>query len=235
MKFIKRIVLECMLLCLLTGVLGVTANTLHPEGVVLTRNYFKIGGDKPIPPKQAEPPVIVAPNTSPQENPTVVDANETQMDPNVEPVSTQPTTPTPPIIPSDPEPEIDECVRQDEHGLTLACFDFVSGAWSAVDAGDSSVLFVDARTQENYNERHIKGALLLDHYRQDHFLPDLLPRLQAAQVIVIYCDGACEASRYLATSLIYEYQLRSDAVYIYEGGISEWIKKGQAVTKGEQP
>jgi rhodanese-related sulfurtransferase len=228
MTFIKRFVIEGVVICILAGAVGLGANALHPNGVIITRNYFKIGGSKPLPVQTTASPAVVASTPPRVVAPPVAVPVESM-------IPAAPNEPSPSSVTPKPESVQEDCIKQDENGLILACFDFIFGAWSAMGAGDSTVVFVDARTKENYTAGHIPGAVLIDHYHQDHYLPDLLPRMQAAQVIVVYCDDACEASRYLTTSLIYEHQLSPQTLYIYEGGIAEWIVREQLLTQGDQP
>ena len=128
------------------------------------------------------------------------------------------------------------CITQNEFGLNMACFEFVFRSWSAMQQGDASIVLVDARTEDDYTEEHIAGAVLVNYYQQKKYLPDVMPLLEVAQAIFIYCAGGdCEDSQLLANSLIYEHDLPSDVVYVYEGGIAEWIAKGQPLGKGGQP
>lgn len=108
----------------------------------------------------------------------------------------------------------------------------------AEDAPNSNgqVVFVDARSDSDYADGHIPGALHVYHYDQEKYLPDVLPALENAEVVVVYCGGGdCEDSIYLATDLIYEHQLPYDHVFLYEGGMHDWLAKHRAVRTGDQP
>ena len=205
---VKRMVFQIVVLLMVAVVCALGANAIHRDGIVLTRNYFKLGaGD-------GEDPVVAVNAVS------------------VGPKDTQVLTAAPNDAAVEPE---EECLRKDEHDLTLACFDFVFGAWEAMQAGDTSVVFVDARTEEAYVEGHIAGAVLVDHYRQDRYLPPVKDRLDAAGMIFVYCSGSCEDSRYLATALIYDHHIAPEAIFLYEGGITEWEERQQPVTEGLEP
>ncbi len=234
MTLIKRTSTEILILCGLACLCGLVANALHPDGVVLARNYFKVG-----PKKRPEVPQTTSSRTAAVNEPIAeftppspVSAGDASNAVTAE-VNTPQTPNAPPIAAQmeQPNPEL----RQDESGLNLADFDFVLGAWTAMNAGAPSVVFVDARKAEAYEGAHIAGAVLLDHYRLERYLPDLRERLLAAQVIVVYCAGDCEDSRYLATALIYDHDFPAHTLFLYEGGMAEWTERKQSVTQGAQP
>lgn len=234
MTLIKRTSAEILILCGLACLLGLAANALHPDRVILTRNYFKVGLKKRADtPAATLPPVVsvnepIAESNVPVAIPSLSESNAVAVEVN---------TPLPPVQPpsSTPVGQVDESISQDESGLNLVDFDFVFGAWTAMNAGAPSVVFVDARKAEAYANAHITGSVLLDHYRLERYLPDLRKRLLAAQVIVVYCAGDCEDSRYLATALIYDHNFPAHTIFLYEGGIAEWVEKKQSVTQGAQP
>jgi rhodanese-related sulfurtransferase len=211
MKF-KTVCAEILGLCVVSGVCGVAANAVNPDGIALAKNYFKLGGGAGQKPPEPTAPV-------PIEEPAVEAGRaSTAAQPNGQ-------------VCEDPAER--ECIRVDESGLNLACFDFVYGSWAAMQQGDESIVFLDARDEDGYADDHIPGAVLVDHYRQAKYLPAVMPRLMNAQSIFIYCSGGdCEDSRFLATSLVYDHGLSSDTVFVYEGGVEEWIAKGKPTRKG---
>ncbi|MFC1765307.1 rhodanese-like domain-containing protein [Planctomycetota bacterium] len=227
--FIKRIGIEILVMGALSIVFGLIANAVHPDGIVLARNYFKLGPAEPV-----ADPIPPAPNEVPLPEPNVPEVLPPTPDPPPPPPEVN--TPAPPAEPPAATTEdANECITQDESGLSLACFDFVVGAWAALNAGDPSVVFVDARKADAYEEEHIAGAVLIDHYRLERYLPDQIERLLAAQVIVVYCSGSCEDSRFLATALIYDRGVPMEKVFLYEGGVTDWIERKQPINKGAQP
>lgn len=72
----------------------------------------------------------------------------------------------------------------------------------ALQWGDD-VLWVDARTREEYEQGHIPGAILLNEYEWDALLGELLlEHYQQEARIIVYCGGGtCEASRDVAERL----------------------------------
>jgi rhodanese-related sulfurtransferase len=94
-------------------------------------------------------------------------------------------------------------------------------------------VFIDARNQTEYDEGHIPGALLCDHYRLEHTLEAVLPFALQAEKIIVYCTGGeCEDSGFVCGDLV-EAGVRFDVLYLYEGGWHEWKEAGMPVEGGE--
>ncbi len=88
------------------------------------------------------------------------------------------------------------------------------------DWGDS-VLWIDARSPEEFDEGHVPGALPLDEGNWEMRLPTVLEAWQPESRVVVYCTGTrCEASSRVAE------RLRSDLgtaqVYFLRGGFAAW-------------
>ncbi len=65
-----------------------------------------------------------------------------------------------------------------------------------------AVSFVDARSREQYEEGHIKGALSLPWQEVETYFTEVSGRLEPDKTIVTYCDGdACDLSHSLAVFL----------------------------------
>ncbi len=95
-------------------------------------------------------------------------------------------------------------------------------------------LFVDARDDEAYEEGHIPGALQADHYRLEDYIDNLLDFAEAAEKIIVYCNGGdCEDSIFLCSDLM-EFDVPFDSVYLYPGGWKEWMKNGMPIEKGRE-
>ena len=117
---------QSLAIALLATALALVANTVHPQGLDLSRNYFPSAPEHPF---------------------QVIDLEMAQ-----------------------------------EYAQYIA-------------EGPGGFAFLDARKEESYQDNHIPGALVCDHYQQDRFIPGILPRLAEAMVIVIYCTGGnCEDS-----------------------------------------
>lgn len=103
--------------------------------------------------------------------------------------------------------------------------DSVARAKEISDKGD--VLFVDARSQDNYEDGHIPQAISLPVGQFDERIESLLNRYSSDQPIVTYCSGrTCEDSHDLA-------QFLSDAgftnVRIFIDGFPGWEAEGYPV------
>ena len=199
MPKLRNLCLEILAICVAAVVLGAVANALNADGIVLGRNYFRVGVDNP--------PQVVGPGPH---RGAVQPGRDTELP--------------------------DGCVRMDDTGLQMACFDFVFQQHAAMPDNPGFIVFVDARDEGAFNEEHIPGALLVDYWKLGRYLPEVLPQLGSAGVIIIYCSGGgCEDSRLLATSLIIDQDLSADSIYVYEGGIESWIANGKRLTEGGKP
>jgi rhodanese-related sulfurtransferase len=81
---------------------------------------------------------------------------------------------------------------------------------------NESVIVVDVRTQSEYDERHIEGAILIPNETIGDTMPEQLPDLNAE--ILIYCRSG-NRSRQAAEKLI---ALGYTQVYDF-GGIIDWL------------
>ncbi|MCJ7525246.1 MAG: hypothetical protein MUP71_08500 [Candidatus Aminicenantes bacterium] len=109
-------------------------------------------------------------------------------------------------------------------GFSEADVDFVR-QFSA----DPGIVLLDARTVENFEHGHIPGAASLPISRFDEFFPHLQERLRAARMLIVYCSGwTCPDSHELALRL---YQKELKVLFLYKGGMDDWLEKGNAVEK----
>jgi rhodanese-related sulfurtransferase len=96
-------------------------------------------------------------------------------------------------------------------------------------AADPGVVLLDARTVENFERGHIPGAVSLPVSRFDGFFPRQRGRLQAARMLIVYCSGwTCSDSHELASRLL---QKGLRFIFLYKGGMEDWLEKGNAVEK----
>lgn len=118
------------------------------------------------------------------------------------------------------------------HGLQVMTVDDVE-VFVELAPDDDTVLILDARNIDNYEEGRMPHAVHLDHFRSDQMIEGLRDRLDAAQTIIVYCGGGdCEDSINLASTLITDFGYDYNLIYVYEGGIEEWEKTGHTVVKG---
>jgi rhodanese-related sulfurtransferase len=92
---------------------------------------------------------------------------------------------------------------------------------------NGNVLFVDARSQDNYADGHIPGAVSLPVGQFDELIGSFLDQHAAARSIVTYCSGrTCEDSHNLA-------RLLSDVgfthVSVFIDGFPGWEAEGYPI------
>lgn len=93
---------------------------------------------------------------------------------------------------------------------------------------DRNALFIDARSKEEYDSLHIKGAINLpyDEFRNKSYYDriEIMKKYNKDGIIVVYCKGdKCEVSIDLSYEIA---KLGFNSVNIYRGGIKEWKEKG---------
>ena len=93
-------------------------------------------------------------------------------------------------------------------------------------ASDTRFLFIDARNDADYAEGHIPGALLVDHYYRSQYLPDVLPIIECAEKVIIYCNGGdCEDNALVAMDLLEE-GVPAAKICLFKGGWEAWEEAG---------
>ncbi|MGO8837382.1 MAG: rhodanese-like domain-containing protein [Limisphaerales bacterium] len=94
------------------------------------------------------------------------------------------------------------------------------------------VVFVDARDEAHYRKGHIPGAYEFDPYYPEKYFSTVLPPCQAAEQIVIYCNGGdCDDSEFAAITLR-DVGIAVNKLLVYDGGIMEWATNGLPVETG---
>ncbi|MGH7994388.1 MAG: rhodanese-like domain-containing protein, partial [Limisphaerales bacterium] len=97
-----------------------------------------------------------------------------------------------------------------------------------------AIVFVDARDEEHYLGGHVPGAYEFDPYHPEKYFPAVLPVCQAAEQIVVYCNGGdCDDSQ-TAALLLRDVGIPNQKLFIYTGGITEWTNNHQPVETGER-
>ncbi len=87
-----------------------------------------------------------------------------------------------------------------------------------------SIIWVDARNREKFDEGHITNAKLLNEDDWDNLLFDFMQIFDPDKKIVVYCDsGGCHASKNVAQRLRNELQI--DNIYTLKGGWDKWLQK----------
>lgn len=92
-----------------------------------------------------------------------------------------------------------------------------------VESWGSSVLWLDARPDAEFERRHIDGALQLNEDRWDELLHAMLGAWSPERKLVVYCSSqSCNLSHEVAQRLREEAGLTN--VYVLQGGWEEWEK-----------
>ena len=94
------------------------------------------------------------------------------------------------------------------------------------------IAFIDARDERHYREGHIPGACEFDPYYPEKYFAAVLPVCQAAKQIVVYCNGGdCDDSENAAL-LLRDIGIENRKLFIYTGGMPEWLTNGMPVEVG---
>ncbi|MBA3961954.1 MAG: rhodanese-like domain-containing protein [Chthoniobacterales bacterium] len=85
----------------------------------------------------------------------------------------------------------------------------------------ASVLWIDARPNEEFEEGHVPGAMSLNEDEWNRLLPAVLAAWTKERELVVYCSReSCNASRAVADRLRNEVKLKN--VHVLPGGWEEW-------------
>lgn len=96
-----------------------------------------------------------------------------------------------------------------------------------------SIVFIDARDDQNYQAGHIPGAYQLDHYHPENYIANVLPVCQTATQIVVYCTGGdCEDSEFTAITLRDAAKIPIEKLFVYAGGMNEWTTNNLPIEIG---
>ena len=94
------------------------------------------------------------------------------------------------------------------------------------------IVFVDARDEQHYRQGHIPGAYEFDPYRPEKYFAAVLPVCQAAEQIVVYCNGGdCDDSE-TAAILLRDIGIANQKLLVYGGGITDWTTDNLPVEIG---
>lgn len=106
---------------------------------------------------------------------------------------------------------VEEPLRNDEVSMQV-----IQERWQG------KVLWIDARIQEQYDEAHIPGAVLLNEQHFEEQLFGLLDTLQTnTKPIILYCNAAkCDASRKILERL--KQTLPIENAFVLKGGWNAW-------------
>jgi rhodanese-related sulfurtransferase len=85
----------------------------------------------------------------------------------------------------------------------------------------TNVIWLDARPDNEFEQDHVPGAILLNEDRWNELLPQFLGQWSPEKKVVVYCSAqSCNASREVARRLRDEAGLKN--VFVLQGGWEEW-------------
>lgn len=94
-------------------------------------------------------------------------------------------------------------------------------ALSTAQSWKNKVLWLDARSEKDFRENHIPGAILLNEDDWDALLSKVLDAWDKDKIIVVYCSSrGCHASHEVARRLREE--VRLPQVHVLKGGWETW-------------
>ncbi len=94
---------------------------------------------------------------------------------------------------------------------------------SALPEDENALIWVDARTVDEFQTAHIPGAIPLNEDNWEEQLVNLLLVWEPGKPVVVYCDsGGCHSSKAVAQKLRSE--LQSEEVYHLQGGWEAWLE-----------
>src|SRR4051812_20311141 len=122
--------------------------------------------------------------------------------------------------------------RLQQHGLQTVSSNEVAELVQGASYDQGLSVLIDARDDSHYQAGHVPGAWQFDHYHAEQYLPAILPVCLNAQKVVVYCKGgACEDSEFAAI-MLKEAGVPASSLFVYAGGIGEWMPSGRLVETG---
>lgn len=94
---------------------------------------------------------------------------------------------------------------------------------------EKGVVFVDARSPDDYFSGHIHGAVSLPDHFFDDVIEDFIAEIDPQTEIITYCSGIdCHQARSLAEKLCF---VGFENVFYFAGGFSQWTEYKMPVQK----
>jgi rhodanese-related sulfurtransferase len=119
-------------------------------------------------------------------------------------------------------------------GLRVADSNLVAQLFHDPRCQQDLVVFLDARPEEDYQAGHIPGAYAFDYQKPEKYISTVLPACQAAQQVLVYCNGGdCELS-HLAARTLSQWGVPKEKLFVYGGGITEWTNNRMPFEIGER-
>lgn len=199
---------EALVVAVAGLLVGLAGNALLPDGLDLGRDHFPSGlHGGPTPGASASLGDILDPDTAP-----------------------------PPALPAVRDDDVDPAVvaRLAEAGLVALGHADTVDLWKDPAREFGAYVFVDARDEERFDEGHVPGALLFDHYRPGRTAGAVAPVVTdpATLLVIVYCNGGqCEDSEFAARDLM-QLGVPPERLRVYVGGMEAWRAAGLPVEQG---
>ncbi len=100
---------------------------------------------------------------------------------------------------------------------------------------EGAYVFIDARNEEKWRAGHIPGALLLDHYQYQRTIDRVMPAIQTAAKVVVYCYGKDCIDSELCAQLLKNFDVDPAIIAVYLGGFQTWQEHKLPVETGDAP
>jgi rhodanese-related sulfurtransferase len=229
MRETGRVVLEALIVAVVGTGFGLaaneTANLKSKSGLKLFRDYFLDLPDQ----HPREVPGGDKHSSTTTQSVTTTQAGSDSAGPGN---GTNQTEKNPEM--KDPELEKAKKLVKDK-GFTPAEYDAVLRMYNAPGYQSAAYVIIDARPEDEYKAGHIPQAWNLDHYHLDKTIDAVLPWVQSAEKVILYCHGGnCEDSLFAAGDLRYSHNIEASKLEVYVGGFESWVKHKQPVEKGER-
>ena len=214
MRALKRTALEAIALAMVGLVVALTANGVRAKGSIkFGRDYFDAGLEKA---NRAREAALTAQHKSegviPERAEAMERAGSNDAAGDVAAVS-------------DDHPE---------HGYQVASLNEVVAMFDDPNTEMGLYVFVDARNDEAYEEGHIPGAIQADHYRIEDFIDNILLHAEAAEKLIVYCNGGnCEDSILVCSDLL-DAGVSYDMIYLFTDGWKAWTAANMPVATGPE-
>ena len=88
---------------------------------------------------------------------------------------------------------------------------------------DLEFLWVDARTQRDFDKKHIPNAILVNFDDWEVSLERLFAVYDPTKAIVVYCGPGCSSSKTVAQRLRQVFV--TENIYFLKGGMEVWFKE----------
>jgi len=204
MSYAKIAFLECLFISAIGLAIGLSANAMYSDGVELGRNYFP---RKNI--TDTQRPALTTKDPAVQENPNSTIASDATDQSDV-----------PVIQKADPLANVVSYLQG--QGLQVIRHAEVVAAFKDLLYQEGLYIIIDARDDINYEMGHIPGAYQWDHYRYKKYIDEVLPICQAAEKVILHCNGGdCEDSEFATIDLM-DLGIDPGKLFVYPGGMEMW-------------